>query len=90
MQTNFVRINLNNHPMEGRIGTTTDETTEDGFKRVTLLKSSISGFFRPEDLQAIEVGTKVLIEVTISDFFQDAMMIAGGWMTLTRIKDIVE
>jgi hypothetical protein len=37
-----------------------------------------------------ERGTRVLIEVTISDYFNDAMMVAGGWMPLSRIKGIVE
>jgi hypothetical protein len=85
----FVRIAKEDHPLQGMIGTITDETTADGFTRVTLLNSSFSGYFKPEDVQAIEKGTKVLIEVTISDFFKDSMMVAGGWMDLSRIIDIV-
>ena len=85
----FVRIRKEDHPMRGMIGTIT-ETTPDGFERVTLLNSSFNGYFRPEDLQPIEVGTKVIVEHTISNFFQDSMMIAGGWTPLSRILDIVE
>jgi len=40
--------------------------------------------------EALQVGTKVLIEVEIRGFFDDSMMVAGGWMPLNRIKAIVE
>ena len=87
----FVRISKEDHPMRGMIGTANlEEQTKDGFTRVTLLNSSFSGYFQPGDLQAIEVGTKVIIEVEITRFFKDAMMVAGGWMPLSRIRDIVE
>jgi hypothetical protein len=36
-----------------------------------------------------EVGTHVLIEVAIRDYYDDSMMVAGGWMPLSRIKSIV-
>lgn len=69
---------------------TVGEETDDGFLRVTILRTSVNAFLRLEDLQPIEIGTKVRIEVTISDFFQNSMMVAGGWMSLDSILDIVE
>lgn len=53
MSQQFVRITKEGHPMRGMIGTITD-TTEDGFERVTLLNSSFSAYFKPEDLQPLE------------------------------------
>jgi len=38
----------------------------------------------------LQVGTKVLIEVEIRGFFDDSMIVPGGWMPLSRIKAIVE
>jgi hypothetical protein len=35
-----------------------------------------------------ERGTHVLIEVEIRDYYGDSMMVAGGWMPLSRIKGI--
>ena len=37
-----------------------------------------------------ERGTKVLIEVEIADLYKNSMLIAGGWMPLSRIRAIVE
>jgi len=85
----FVRIRKDDHPMRGMIGTIT-ETTQDGYARVTLLYSTINGYFNPEDLQPIQVGTKVIVDHSISTFFQASMMIARGWTPLSRILDIVE
>jgi AMMECR1 domain-containing protein len=85
----FVRINKLDHPMRGMIGTVT-QVTEDGFEQITLLNTSFSGYFKPEDLQEIRVGTRVIVEHTILDFYKNSMMIAGGWTPLARIIDIVE
>lgn len=85
----FVRVNKQNHPLQGMICILGEET-DDGFVRVTVLKTSISAYFKPEDIQIISVGTRVIIEVEISDFFQHSMMVAGGWMSVNRILDIKE
>lgn len=73
--------------MDKHVGTI-EETTPEGLQRVFQLDSSFSSWFRPEELQPIQVGTKVLVEVEICRFFQDAMMIAGGWTPLTRILEV--
>ncbi len=41
-----------------------------------------------EQERRVSIGTHVLIEVEIRDFFNGHMMIAGGWMPLSRIKAI--
>lgn len=86
----FVRINKADHPMHGMIGTVNADQSYDGFVQVRLLNASFQASFKSEDLQRIEKGTKVIVEHTISDFFRDSMMIAGGWTPLSRILDIVE
>jgi len=43
-----------------------------------------------EQERRVSIGTKVTIEVTISDFFKENMMVAGGWMPLSRIKAICQ
>ncbi len=83
----FVFVNLEGHPMHGLAGEVFG-TDANGMQHVQAIGSSFSGWFMPADLTPIERGTKVTIEVTISDFFKENMMIAGGWMPLSRIKSI--
>ncbi len=42
-----------------------------------------------EQERRVSIGTRVLIEVEIRGFYAGNMMIAGGWMPLSRIKAIV-
>ncbi len=42
-----------------------------------------------EQERRVTIGTRVLIEVEIRGFYAGNMMIAGGWMPLSRIKAIV-
>jgi len=42
-----------------------------------------------EQERRVSIGTRVLIEVDIRGFYAGNMMIAGGWMPLSRIKAIV-
>ena len=41
-----------------------------------------------EQERRVSIGTRVLIEVEIRGFYEGLMMIAGGWMPLSRIKAI--
>ncbi len=42
-----------------------------------------------EQERRVTIGTRVLIEGEIRGFYAGNMMIAGGWMPLSRIKAIV-
>jgi len=89
MDRQFVRIDLEGHPMHGLVGEVCG-TDANGMQHVQVLGSSFSGWFMPADVQKVERGTRVTIEVEIRDFFNESMMIAGGWMSLSRIKSIVQ
>jgi hypothetical protein len=85
----FVRIAMSGHPMHGCVGEVFGSDAN-GMLHVQTLGSSFSGWFMPADLQQISRGTRVTIEVEIRDFYNESMMIAGGWMPLSRIKAICQ
>lgn len=83
----FVRINFPGHPLHECVGEVFG-TDADGLLHVQAVGSSFSGWFLPANVQPIERGARVLVEVEIRDFSNESMMIAGGWMPVTRIKAI--
>ena len=88
MEKQYVRIDLPNHPMDGCVGEVFGRDA-DGLIHVQAVDSSFSGWFLPADVQEVKRGTRVLIEVEISNLYENSMMVAGGWMPLSRIRRIV-
>ncbi len=88
------RVRITASAFYGEVGVVVavpDETEDHRYGvRVYGQKDTDSWLFTEEELQELQVGTRVLIEVQIYDFFEEAMMIAGGWMPLTRITGVLE
>ena len=88
MSRQFVFVTQENHPLFG-CACEVVQTSESGLCQLRAIGTSFGAWLKPDEFTSIQRGTKVTIEVTISDFYDEAMMVPGGWMSLSRIKAIV-